>query len=107
MTAVVPAVTPAMSPARGRLAAAAPDHSGAGRRELALVLEQARGNLAAVGNELVAQALSIALAGVLVLHSNVIGALRGGRRSPHRKAQCQQQPGSRQRLAYCDHLVSP
>src|SRR5882762_6411615 len=107
MAAMVPAVTPSVSLARGRLAAPATDHGPAGRRELALVLEQAGGDLAAVGNEFVAKPLSIALAGVLVLHPNVVRALRRGRRSPYGKAQCQQQPGSRQRLASFDHLVSP
>src|SRR5258708_15475136 len=96
------AMMPAMSLAAARLARraflAATDHGAAGRRELALVLEQAGSDLAAVGNELVAKPLSIALAGVLGLHANVIPTLCGGGRSPH-KAPCHQQPGSHQPLA--------
>ena len=75
MAAMVPAVTLSTRLARGRLGATPADHGPAGRRELALVLEQARGNLAAVGNELVAKPLRIALAGILILHSNIILSL--------------------------------
>src|SRR5882757_6588378 len=107
MSSMVPAVSLAAACLARCAFLAAADHGAARLAELALVLEQARCDLVAVGNELVAKPLSIALASVLVLHSDIVRALRGGRRSPHRKAQCQQQPGSRQRLASFDHLVSP
>src|SRR3954468_15392414 len=59
-----------------RLAAA--ERGGAGRGEPRLVLEQARGDLAAVRNELAADALRVAGARMLAAAAHVVGALRRG-----------------------------
>src|ERR1044071_1850757 len=83
MTAAVPL---ALRLARDfRLAAAERGH--AGGRELRLVLEQARGDLAAVRNELAADTLRIAGTRVLPAAPHVVRALRGGRRGPHGKTE--------------------
>src|SRR4051812_19718880 len=81
-------------------ALAAADHRTAGLADLALVLEQAGGNLGAVRDGVVAELVGIALAGVLrVLVTGVVGALRGCRGE---RAKRQKKPGCDEGLEWSD-----
>src|SRR5262249_36642608 len=65
------------------LATPAADDGPTGRGKLALVLEQARGDLGAIRDLGAAELVGVALAGILrVLHADVVGALGRGRRQP-------------------------